>query len=242
MTSASASTHHVPRLALVVTVGALVVAAVAVVVAVLALRSGDDGTSASGSGVQGSGVAASQARPVRPFHAVDLAGSNVVVVRVGAPQAVVVRGDDNLLELVTTEVRDGSLLIGSRGSFSSEQPLRVDVSVPSLDVVALSGSGVVTVEGVDSRKLVARLPGSGVLTVRGTAKRLDAALAGSGRLLLGELVAQDVNAVVSGSGELEVHATQRLDATVSGSGVITYRGDPTAVAQRITGSGAIFPG
>jgi hypothetical protein len=91
-------------------------------------------------------------------------------------------------------------------------------------------------------ELVARLPGSGVLIVHGTAKRVDAALAGSGRLLLGELVARDVKAVVSGSGELEAHATRRLDATVSGSGVIGYRGNPSSVSQRVTGSGAIAPG
>jgi hypothetical protein len=133
-------------------------------------------------------------------------------------------------------------VLGTSGSFSTEQPMSVEVSVPSLDAVALSGSGVVTVEGVAAEELVARLPGSGVLTVRGTAQRLDAALAGSGRLLLGELVAQDAKALVSGSGELEVHATRVLDATVSGSGTIAYRGDPATVTQQVTGSGAIFPG
>jgi hypothetical protein len=238
MSTTAASTHHSSRLVLVVV--ALLAAAVAAAVTLFVVRDGDDG--GSGSGVQGSGVTASETRSVPAFDAVDLAGSNVVAVRVGDPRSVVVRGDDNLLALVTTEVRDGVLVLGTSGSFSTEQPMSVEVSVPSLDAVALSGSGVVTVEGVAAEELVARLPGSGVLTVRGTAQRLDAAHAGSGRLLLGELVAQDAKALVSGSGELEVHATRVLDATVSGSGTIAYRGDPATVTQQVTGSGAIFPG
>ena len=111
-----------------------------------------------------------------------------------------------------------------------------------LSTVAGEKGGMVLVDTPEMEELVARLPGSGVLTVRGTAQRLDAALAGSGQLLLGELVAQKVKAVVSGSGELEVHATRVLDATVSGSGTIAYRGDPASVKQQVTGSGAIFPG
>jgi putative autotransporter adhesin-like protein len=240
MSTTSASTHHSSRLVLVVV--ALLAAAVAAAVTLFVVRDGDDGVSGSGAGVQGSGVTASETRSVPAFDAVDLVGSNVVAVRVGDPRSVVVRGDDNLLALVTTEVRDGVLVLGTSGSFSTDQPMTVEVAVPSLDAVALSGSGVVTVEGVAAEELVARLPGSGVLTVRGTAQRLDAALAGSGRLLLGELVAQEAKAVVSGSGELEVHATRVLDATVSGSGTIAYRGDPATVKQQVTGSGAIFPG
>ena len=239
MTSATASTHHVSRLALIA--GALLVAAVTAAVTLLVVRDGgSEGTSSTV--VQGSGVAASETRSLPSFQAVQLAGSNQVVVRVGEPQSVVVTGDDNLLALVTTEVRDGALVIDSDGSFSTEQPMSVEVSVPSLGAVTLSGSGIVTVEGVDAEKLVARLPGSGLLVVDGTTERLDAALAGSGRLLLAELVAQDATAVVSGSGQIEVHATRRLDATVSGSGTITYRGDPATVTQRVTGSGVIVPG
>lgn len=239
MTSATAPTHHVSRLALIV--GALLVAAVTAAVTLLVLR--DGGSEATSSTVvQGSGVAASETRSLPAFQAVQLAGSNQVAVRVGEPQSVVVTGDDNLLALVTTEVRDGALVIDSDGSFSTEKPMSVEVSVPSLGAVALSGSGVVTVEGVDAEKLVARLPGSGLLVVDGTTERLDAELTGSGRLLLAELVAQDATAVVSGSGQIEVHATRRLDATVSGSGTITYRGDPAMVTQRVTGSGVIVPG
>jgi hypothetical protein len=90
--------------------------------------------SSSSSGVQGSGVAATQTRELASFSAVELAGSNVVTIRVGEKQSVVVQADDNLLDRVTTEVQSGNLVIGNTvGSFTTESPMSVEITIPSLD-------------------------------------------------------------------------------------------------------------
>src|SRR4051794_13197069 len=60
---------------------------------------------------KGSGVAATQTRALPAFSSIDLAGSNRVTIHAGARQSVVVRGDDNLLARVTTDVRGGRLAI-----------------------------------------------------------------------------------------------------------------------------------
>ncbi|MGZ4359728.1 MAG: head GIN domain-containing protein [Gaiellaceae bacterium] len=189
--------------------------------------------------LEGSGASATQARALPPFSAIDLAGSNEVSVRVGGKQAVIVRGDDNLLRHVTTEVRGNELVIGNSRSFSTRSPMSIEVTVPSLDSLALSGSGILDVEGARGESLAVRLGGSGVLTVGGAVGRLEAGLVGSGELHLGRLVARDVSASVSGSGRIEVHATRSLDASISGSGEITYSGNPRKLSRSITGSGAI---
>jgi hypothetical protein len=41
---------------------------------------------------------------------------------------------------------------------------------------------------------------------------------------------------------MQVHATRSLDASVSGTGVIVYGGNPGDVTQNITGTGAITEG
>jgi hypothetical protein len=217
------------------------VVAVAMAAGVLLGRALWDDDLAVTTGRQGSGVAATEVRDVPPFTGVELSGSNVVTVRVGAPQSVVVRGDDNLLDRVTTTVRSGRLVIGSRGSYASERPMRVEVRVPSLTAATLSGSGLVRVEGVESDAFTALLPGSGVLAVAGTAGRLEATLSGSGDMRLEDLATRDVVARIEGSGRLWVHATESLDATVSGSGAIQYGGDPARVTQDVTGSGSVTP-
>jgi hypothetical protein len=200
-------------------------------------------SSSTADGVQGSGVAATQAREVPPFGSLELAGSNMVAVRVGGKQSVIVRADDNLLSHVTTEVQDGTLVIGNTpGSFTAKSPMSVHVSVPSLESLALTGSGIVSVEGLEAPSFTVALPGSGVVRAGGTATRLEVTLAGSGDAQLAQLVARDVSATVSGSGRILVTATESLDASVPGSGAILYGGDPAHVTTSVTGSGAVARG
>jgi Putative auto-transporter adhesin, head GIN domain len=197
--------------------------------------------SSSSTGLQGSGVAATDTRDLPPFGAVELAGSNIVTIRVGEEQSVVVRADNNLINHVTTAVQDGSLVIGNiPGSYTPKSPMSVTVSVPSLDALTLTGSGVIAVTDIEASSLTVRLPGSGVLRASGAATKLDVTLGGSGDAQLEQLVASDVRAVVSGSGRIVLTATESLDASVSGSGAIMYGGNPQEVTKSITGSGAII--
>lgn len=191
----------------------------------------------------GSGVAATQIRTVTTFDRIELAGVNNVVVRVGAKQHVVVRGDDNLLGRVTTTVRASTLVVGNTsGSFETKSPMSVEVTVPTLGALTLSGSGNILVSGLSGDRLVVRLSGSGTLSGSGSAARLDVAVPGSGSVEFIPVEARDVRASVSGSGSIFVTATRRLDASVSGSGAIVYAGNPGAVTKNVTGSGAITGG
>jgi hypothetical protein len=199
-------------------------------------------TPSSPTTIQGSGVAAAQTRALPRFEGVELAGSADVVVHVGGQQKVVVHADDNLVKLVTTHVRSGDLVIGTRGSFSSARQMVIDMTVPSLSTATLSGSGVIVVEGLRAERFVVDVSGTGVLSVSGKADTLTATLGGSGDVQLQDLVAHDARVLVAGSGRLLVQATSALDAKVSGVGAIVYTGNPTSVTQRITGTGSITPG
>ncbi len=220
--------------ALVLALVAVLVLA-AVVVALLA-RGGP-----SRAGVQGSGVAATQSRVLATFSSLDLAGSNNVTVAVGGRQSVVVHADSNLMRYVTTRVVAGTLVIGTTGSFTTKSPMSVEVRVPSLAAVKLSGSGEISVTGIDAPRLTVTLPGSGALYAGGTVTELEVTLSGSGLAQLGNLVARDVHAVITGSGLIRVTATASLNAAVPGSGAIIYSGNPR-VTSSVTGSGTVTPG
>lgn len=213
-------------------------------VALLLLRQFDvfEG-SAVPAGAQGSGVAATQTRQVSAFGSIELAGSNNVNVLVGRERSVVVHADDNLLRVVTTRVVDGRLVIANTpGSFRAKSPMWVEVHMPSLDGLRLTGSGVVSADGIDAGSLKLTLDGSGVIRASGRASRLDVSLGGSGDAQLEQLLAEDVHAVVAGSGRILVNATKTLDASVPGSGVVMYRGEPAHVSTNISGSGAVIRG
>jgi hypothetical protein len=234
-TPRQAGTHFVLPALLVL------VAVLAVLVVYLLVHYDVFGSSSSGTTV-GSGVAVSQTRSVGPFEGVELAGSNIVSVRVGQPQAVIVHADSNLVDRVTTVVRRGRLVIGNTGGgFSARSPMNVSVTAPSLESLTLSGSGTVNVTGVKTSRLTVELPGSGSLFATGRADRLDTTISGSGNAQLGQLIARDARATVSGSGQIALTATNSLDALVSGSGVINYGGNPPHVLTRVTGSGTVTP-
>jgi hypothetical protein len=120
--------------------------------------------------------------------------------------------------------------------------MSVDVSVPSLTSLNLSGSGQIYVAGISAPQLTVTVSGSGQLTVTGTATKLDVLLSGAGQAQLSQLIARDVQAVVTGSGLIQVTATTSLDAAVPGTGAIIYGGNPPQVTTNITGTGAITPG
>ena len=58
--------------------------------------------------------------------------------------------------------------------------MSVEVDVPTLDALTLSGSGNIVVDGIETESLKVALPGSGTLTGSGTATRLDVTVSGSG--------------------------------------------------------------
>ena len=173
---------------------------------------------------------------------IDLAGSNNVTVVAGTRQSVVVHADSNLLSHVTTQVKAGTLIIGDVGSFDAKSPMYVEVSVPSLTALGLSGSGNITVTGIRASRLTVTVPGSGDISGRGSVTQLDISIDGSGDAQFSGLIARNVDAVISGSGSIFVTATQSLDARVPGSGAILYSGNPTQVTTSITGGGAVTPG
>jgi hypothetical protein len=223
----------VPYLAL----GLAILASILALVALAWVVARDD--SESTSVVQGSGVAAVDTRDVPPFSAVELQGVNDVTIGVGGEQLVVVRADDNLVDLITTGVRGETLVIDATGSLASVTPMSVEITVPSLDEVRLSGSGTIFVDGHELDALAVSLPGTGTIRAAGTVSTLDVDLAGAGDADLGKLVARDATVAISGAGTVFVNVTGVLEANVSGAGSVTYTGNPDRVDRTVTGVGSV---
>lgn len=191
---------------------------------------------------QGSGTSVTQVRDLPSFSAVDLAGTNSVSVAVGPAQSVAVRADDNLLDHVTTVVRNGRLIVRDQGSFTASTSMAVNITVPSLDGVALTGTGSVAVYGVRADDFAVEMKGTGSIVATGAVRGLNATLAGDGELQLQDLVARDAIATALGTGRIDVHTTRSLVASITGTGTIVYYGHPTKVTESITGTGMIVEG
>lgn len=213
--------------------------------------------------LEGSGNIVSEPRDVSGFNSVSLKGVGELTVRQTGSESLTVTTDDNLLEHVETEVRDGNLSIGfsskaARVILKPSAPIRFELTVEDLDALSISGSGEIVSESLegedmriavsgsgdvrigtlDAETLTVAISGSGDVSLEGRAGSQSIAVSGSGHYRGGRLVSATVSASVSGSGDVTVWATDELEAHVSGSGSVGYYGDPE-VERRVSGAGSV---
>lgn len=217
-----------------------------------------------GERVQGSGEIATESRNPGNFDGIALSGSFKVLVRQGGSEAVEIKADKNLLELIETKVVDNSkgriLEIGIKRGYwlqpSSTPMLTVDVKTlrqiaiagsgdvkvealktPSLDA-SIAGSGDIVLNDLQAERLGLKVSGSGDVLASGRADSLSVAIAGSGDVKAANLQADEVRVSVAGSGDAQVHAQKQLKVSIAGSGDVRYKGTPN-IDSSVAGSGSV---
>lgn len=194
-----------------------------------------------GGTLAGEGEVRTETRTVGDFKSVSSGGSFEVIVACGAgqPTTVTVEAEANLLPAIKTTVEGGRLRIDTDRYVRSSKPVIIRITHPGIERVALAGSGSISVTGLDVPTFRVELSGSGNITAAGKAGKLDVVLAGSGNVRTDGLVTPTADLHLSGSGNISASATSSLEAAVTGSGNITYSGNPNSVDTRVTGSGSI---
>jgi hypothetical protein len=86
--------------------------------------------------------------------------------------------------------------------------------------------------------LEAELTSAGIAQISGMATTQNVIVGGSGDYRAENLLSTSATASASSAGDIFINASDTLDATVTGSGSITYSGDP-ALTPSDSGSGEI---
>ena len=174
---------------------------------------------------KGSGNIVSELRELPSFTEIDLSGSCDLRIQIGPEQKVEVWGDDNLIDRIRTEVTGGDLLrIDTRGSYSTRRGLRVDITVPHLVRLDITGSGDADISGLDGDDLELNIDGSGDVQLVGTVGYLDIDVQGSGDVRAVDLSAGEIRTKTKGSGDIELEGTAAtLEIELRGSGSIDAR-------------------
>jgi len=221
-----------------------------------------------GKKIKGNGNMVTVERSVGTYDGVALSGWFDVELISGREGELTLRGEENLLEHLVTEVKNGTLHIKTEKGYnlepSSWKSGGIQIRVPVEDIssvtmsgsgdivgrtilrsdalkVTMSGSGDITLE-VDGNAVESTLSGSGDIRLSGKAERLEVRISGSGDVHAYELEARAVDAVVSGSADIKVTALESLTARVSGSGDVHYRGNPGKIDAKTSGSGDVTKG
>ncbi len=193
-----------------------------------------------GKSIKGSGDRVTVERDIENFTRIKSRGSFDIKISVGEEPTLSITFDDNLVEFVTTKVHGKTLEIDSDGSFSSRKGCLIEITVPSLKQVRLSGSGDIEVYNLDSEVFEFKLSGSGDMWAEGKVDELEVSISGSGNIDTRDLIAQIVYAKVSGSGDISVYAKEELNARISGSGDIFYYRNKEYKSNHLSGSGDIL--
>lgn len=104
---------------------------------------------------------------------------------------------------------------------------------------SVSGSGKMDLNLAISEKAEFGVSGSGKVRASGSAQEVKATISGSGQVLAGNLVVDRCDVRISGSGDVEINVNKELDANISGSGTVTYKGNPSHVNSHASGSGKV---
>lgn len=103
----------------------------------------------------------------------------------------------------------------------------------------VSGSGKVTLSIAIRDRADFGVSGSGKIQAEGTVREVKTRISGSGKILASNLEADKCEVTISGSGDVEINVKIDLDAHISGSGSVSYKGNPSHVNSHSSGSGHV---
>ena len=186
----------------------------------------------------GSGNVITQSRNVSGFEAVSFEGVARLVLEQSGTESLTITADDNILPLLISEVREGTLFLGfaSDTNITNTEPIVFTLSVRTL--TALTAAGVVEVDarGIDSNRLDVIVSGVSNVTAAGRADRQNVVVSGVSTYLAENLESRVVVFDVSGPSSVVVNVSEELRGSVDAPGSVVYIGDPTV---DVDGLGAV---
>jgi len=167
-------------------------------------------------------------------------------------EALSVAGSGDLIAETKFSVQDLDLNVSGSGTLKIDADAKgdVDADVSGSGRIELagtcrsfgstvSGSGRVVINETIAERAQFGVSGSGKIEASGSAQQVKTNISGSGKLLARELKTEVCEIRISGSGDVEINVNKELDANISGSGTVSYSGNPAHVNSHASGSGHV---
>lgn len=210
--------------------------------------------------IKGEGDILTENRGEKDFKSLQISVPGEIHITQGQNFSLKVTAEETLLPYLETEVKNGYLHVYFSHSVRNVDDLEIEITMPELKNVEMSGSGKLHTHGdfsggtmnlnlsgsgemklanLDVAYIAANVSGSGSIHLKGAAEELDTHVSGSGEVNAFQCPVEAAEAHVSGSGVAKVQVSDKLIAHISGSGHIEYMGDPV-VEKHISGSGSVI--
>lgn len=185
----------------------------------------------------GAGPIVSQTLDLSRFTGFDFQIGGEVTVVPGSTQQVVVRSQQNVIDSLNLDVINGIWEIGYTSCVEGINEFSVDITLPELESVELSGAGTINAE-TQASTIDTILSGAGTVTLSGEASSQQVTLEGSGTVEAFDLTTDETTVLLTGQGTVNVSASEQLNVDLLGAGAVSYKGDPQ-LNVRITGVGSV---
>jgi predicted small secreted protein len=188
--------------------------------------------------VRGSGKRVSEKRQIPAFTSIETNGAFTIAITCQKDPSLEIEGDDNVLQLVTTEVTNNVLHLKNSKSYSVIEPVKFKITVPNLEGLTVSGAGKVDIKEMKSDRFAIDSEGAPYITVAGDTKMLHIGSNGAGKIDTYNLRASKGTVECNGATIVDLFVADELDVKVNGPSTVTYKGDPV-VNKNINGPGRV---
>ena len=212
--------------------------------------------------IDGNGHQTTETRVTTEFDGIEVNGNFDVYVDKSQETSVLIETDENLIDLIKTQVRGNNLVIDTYRDrcLDARHGIVIHVSTPQISELILRGSGRIDCNDFEATELKVKLEGSGDINLNyAYADEAYFNISGSGRIS-GTVDCNSADLLVEGSGDIYLDGTSHVaDMEITGSGsiqakdfitdncnvTITGSGNATVFASdlleaRITGSGTVY--
>jgi hypothetical protein len=176
--------------------------------------------------ITGSGNPMTEERDVGDFHAIAANGVGQIEIRHGTETSLRITADENLLPILTSEVRNGRLVLGSSARFNTRNAIRYELTVRELDQLLVAGVFGVDATGIDTESFEINVSGVSAVTVAGSVGHQDITVAGVSAYNARDLASRTATVEISGPSAAVVRVSDRLEGHLAGGAVLEYIGNP----------------
>ncbi|RYG45533.1 DUF2807 domain-containing protein [bacterium] len=173
-------------------------------------------TGAAGSQTQGKGPVVTSNRTAKVVNRIVVTGGLELEVRVGSP-SVKISAQRNIEPMIKTRYENGTLTIAAEGDYSTSQPTRAVVHMPSLSHLSVGGGSTAVAQGFKTQVLDLSATGAGEILWKGDAARLNAISTGGGTVRL-KGTAKSATMEANGAAAVDIDRLDGGDLTLRLSG------------------------
>ncbi len=212
-------------------------------------------------GIRGTGPVVNEQITIDAIQSINMAIDADVYLIKGDEQLVEIEAQQNIIEVIETDVDGGMWKIEYGRNVYRHEPVKIYITLPYIDEIILSGSGDIYSEDTfETDEIELLISGSGDIDFSANVLVSNSLITGSGQIFLTggtnfqnveisgsgdyngyDFLSSEAEVSIPGSGNCRINASDRLDVSISGSGNVYYKGTPM-IHTDITGSGGVYNG